>query len=47
MGDRSQYVMIAPARKVVIVRRGFDAGGDGEQFDIARFSRAILDALND
>ncbi|MEM8694438.1 MAG: serine hydrolase [Pseudomonadota bacterium] len=47
MGNRGQYVMIVPARDIVIVRRGFDAVGDGERFDIARFSRDILAALAD
>jgi CubicO group peptidase (beta-lactamase class C family) len=46
MGNRGQYVMIVPARNVVIVRRGFDAVGDGERFDIARFSHDVLEALN-
>lgn len=47
MGNRGQYVMIVPARNVVIVRRGFDAVGDGERFDIARFSRDILAVLDE
>ncbi|MBC2777540.1 serine hydrolase domain-containing protein [Parasphingopyxis marina] len=45
MGNRGQYVMIVPALDVVIVRRGFDAVGDGEGFDIARFSHDVLAAL--
>lgn len=47
MGNRGQYVMIVPARRVVIVRRGFDAVGNGESFDIAAFSRDVLAALSD
>ncbi|MGP1283550.1 MAG: serine hydrolase domain-containing protein [Parasphingopyxis sp.] len=47
MGNRGQYVMIVPARNIVIVRRGFDAVGDGSRFDIAAFSRDILAALAD
>ena len=46
MGNRGQYVVIVPARKVVIARRGFDAVGDGERFDIAQFSRDILAVLD-
>lgn len=46
MGNRGQYVMIVPERGVVIVRRGFDAVGDGESFDIARFSRDVLAAIS-
>jgi len=47
MGNRGQFVMIVPARRVVIVRRGFDAVGDGANFDIAAFSRDVLAALDD
>jgi CubicO group peptidase (beta-lactamase class C family) len=46
MGNRGQYVMIVPERNMVIVRRGFDAVGDGESFDIARFSHDVLAALD-
>ncbi|RED15327.1 serine hydrolase domain-containing protein [Parasphingopyxis lamellibrachiae] len=45
MGNRGQYVVIMPERDIVIVRRGFDAVGDGERFDIARFSRNVLAAI--
>ncbi|MEZ5894089.1 MAG: serine hydrolase [Parvularculaceae bacterium] len=41
-GNRGQYLMIIPARNVLIVRRGFDDGGG---FDIAKFSSDILTAL--
>ena len=41
-GNRGQYVMVIPSRRMVIVRRGFDGGG--ESFDIARFSAAVLRA---
>lgn len=47
MGNRGQYVMIVPARNIVIVRRGFDAVGDGERFNIARFSYDILAQLDE
>jgi CubicO group peptidase (beta-lactamase class C family) len=47
MGNRGQYVMIVPARNIVIVRRGFDAVGDGERFDIARFSHDVLAAIGE
>lgn len=45
MGNRGQYVVIVPERNVVIVRRGFDAVGDGQGFDIAAFSRDVLAAF--
>jgi CubicO group peptidase (beta-lactamase class C family) len=41
LGNRGQDVFIAPARGVVIVRRGFDAAG-GSPFDAARFARDVL-----
>lgn len=47
MGNRGQYVMIIPARDIVIVRRGFDAVGDGERFNIARFSQDLLSAIGE
>jgi len=47
MGNRGQYVMIVPERNIVIVRRGFDAVGDGERFDIARFSRDVLAVIGE
>lgn len=47
MGNRGQYVMIVPARDIVVVRRGFDAVGDGERFDIARFSHDVLAAIGE
>lgn len=42
-GNRGQYVVIVPSRRIVLVRRGEDAGGGG--FDIARFARDVLAAL--
>jgi CubicO group peptidase (beta-lactamase class C family) len=46
MGNRGQYLVIVPSRKVLVVRRGFDAvGGGGEQFDVARFTADVLKAL--
>jgi CubicO group peptidase (beta-lactamase class C family) len=42
-GNRGQYVVIVPSRRIVVVRRGEDAGGGG--FDIARFARDVLAAL--
>lgn len=44
-GNRGQYLMIVPSRGIVIVRRGFDAVGDGSRFDIARFAADILAVL--
>lgn len=43
-GNRGQYVFIVPSKRVVIVRRGFD-GDNGGNFDIARYGRDILAAL--
>lgn len=45
-GNRGQYVMIVPSRNLVVVRRGFDAVGDGERFDVARFTADVLGALD-
>lgn len=42
-GNRGQYVMIVPSRKIVIVRRGEDPGP--ARFDIAKFSADILAAM--
>lgn len=41
-GNRGQYVMVIPSRRTVIVRRGFDGGG--ESFDLPRFTAAVLRA---
>jgi CubicO group peptidase (beta-lactamase class C family) len=43
-GNRGQYVFIVPSKKVIIVRRGFDAAG-GPRFDEAKFARDVLAAL--
>ncbi|RJF85834.1 serine hydrolase domain-containing protein [Sphingomonas cavernae] len=42
-GNRGQYVVIVPSRKVVIVRRGEDPAG--ARFDIAQFTADVLAAL--
>ena len=42
-GNRGQYVMVIPSAKLVIVRRGEDAGA--ARFDIARFSADVLAAV--
>lgn len=44
-GNRGQYVVIVPSRKVVIVRRGEDPVGS--RFDIAAFTRDVLAALRE
>ena len=41
-GNRGQYVMVIPSRRMVIVRRGFD--GSGQNFDLPRFTRDVLAA---
>jgi CubicO group peptidase (beta-lactamase class C family) len=41
-GGQGQYAMIVPAHKIVVVRRGFDAG---EGFKIAKFSADVVDAI--
>jgi CubicO group peptidase (beta-lactamase class C family) len=43
IGNRGQYLVIVPSRRVVIVRRGEDPAGSG--FDIAAFTRDVLAAL--
>ncbi|QQV77723.1 serine hydrolase [Sphingomonas aliaeris] len=42
-GNRGQYVMVIPARKLVVVRRGEDPGA--ARFDIARFAADISAAV--
>ena len=42
-GNRGQYVVIVPSLNVVIVRRGEDP--TGSRFDIAAFTRDVLDSL--
>lgn len=45
-GNRGQYLVIVPERRVLVVRRGYDAvGPGGEPFDIARFAADVLAAL--
>ncbi|MCQ4166693.1 serine hydrolase domain-containing protein [Tahibacter harae] len=43
IGNRGQYLVVVPARQVVIVRRGEDPAG--VRFDIARFTAELLAAL--
>jgi CubicO group peptidase (beta-lactamase class C family) len=42
-GNRGQYVMVVPSRRLVVVRRGEDASGT--RFDIARFTADLIGAL--
>ena len=44
MGNRGQYVVIVPARKVVIVRRGYD--GEDARFAIDKFAADVMAALD-
>jgi CubicO group peptidase (beta-lactamase class C family) len=43
-GNRGQYVLIVPAKKLVIVRRGFDS--TRARFDPAAFGRDVVAALD-
>lgn len=43
-GNRGQYVMVIPARRLVIVRRGEDPAGGGG-FDIAKFTADVIAAI--
>lgn len=43
MGNRGQYVVVVPARGIVVVRRGYD--GDGVRFAIDKFAVDVLKAL--
>ena len=45
MGNRGQYVVVVPSRKVVIVRRGFD--GEDARFAVDRFAADVLAALDE
>ena len=42
-GNRGQYVMVIPARRLVVVRRGEDPGP--ARFDIARFAADVAAAM--
>lgn len=42
-GNRGQYVIIVPSRRIVIVRRGEDPGS--ARFDIAKFTADVLAAV--
>ena len=43
-GNRGQFLVVIPSRRLVVVRRGFD-GGAGSQLDISAFTRDVLAAL--
>lgn len=43
-GNRGQYVVVIPSRRLVIVRRGFD--GAGMAFDLDAFTRDVLAAID-
>ena len=42
-GNRGQYIMVVPSKRLVIVRRGEDPAG--APFDIAKFSADVISAL--
>lgn len=43
-GNRGQYVMVVPSKRLVLVRRGEDPSGAG--FDIAKFTADVIAALD-
>lgn len=43
-GNRGQFLVVIPSRRLVVVRRGFD-GGAGSQLGISDFTRDVLAAL--
>lgn len=44
-GNRGQFIIIVPSMNVVIVRRGEDPAG--KSFDIARFTRDVLESIKE
>jgi len=42
-GNRGQYIMVIPSRRIVVVRRGEDPAG--ARFDIAKFAGDVLKAM--
>ncbi|PZN92848.1 MAG: serine hydrolase [Alphaproteobacteria bacterium] len=40
LGNRGQFALIIPSRRIIVIRRGFDA--PGENFDLLAFARAAL-----
>jgi CubicO group peptidase (beta-lactamase class C family) len=45
LGNRGQFIMVVPARRVVIVRRGYDP--ETGPFSVERFGAAVLEAARD
>ena len=42
-GNRGQYAVIVPSAGIIVIRRGFDAGG--APFDAMAFTKDVLAAL--
>jgi CubicO group peptidase (beta-lactamase class C family) len=45
IGNRGQFLIVIPARRAVVVRRGYDP--ETGPFDIARFTASVLEALGE
>ena len=45
LGNRGQFIVVVPERRVVIVRRGHDP--ETGPFSIERFAAAVLEALKE
>ena len=43
LGNRGQFAVIVPSRRIIVIRRGFD--GTGQNFDHRAFVQSVLQAL--